>query len=81
MRKPVVGIYNQVRHKPVCTVTGKCWKLDYTICAAKTNALISCAVTDQLCSNCITDMHICFFLLNINHMFSHDGAHKFLVKL
>ena len=56
-RKPVFGVYNQVRHKPGCTATVDGYRLEisnlevegvYYLTVAKTTVLISCAVTVQL---------------------------------
>ena len=74
VRKPVLGVSNQVRHKSAVYSQkmagslkisfGK--KRDCTICVAKTKALISCAVTAQL---------ICTFVFSYAiSMFSHDAA-------
>ena len=56
IRKPAFGVSDQVSHKPACAATEDGWKLDFgfkdkrdcTICVAKTEALISFAVTAKL---------------------------------
>ena len=56
MRKQTICVSDQVRHKPACTVTESVYKLEISdlrrrgsiIHVAKTKALISCAVTEQM---------------------------------
>ena len=57
MRKLVFGVYNQVRHKPACTVTEDNWRLEVSDLGSggtvlsvkqKKKTLISCAFTAQL---------------------------------
>ena len=73
-RKPVFWISDQVRHKPGCTTTEDGLRLeisdlgrrDCTIIVAKTEALISFAVTAKL---------ICVFVFAYaKSWFSHDAA-------
>ena len=56
-RKPVFGVSDKVRHKPACAAAKKslkAWNFGFrkkrncTIRVVKTNALISCAVTDYI---------------------------------
>ena len=75
-------VSEQVRHKSSCTVTGAGWKLEisdfkkkrnYTICVAKTKALISFVVTAKL---------ICVFVLAYaGCRFSHEAAHLYLREI
>ena len=69
-RKPVFGVYDQVRHKPGCTDTEGNYvfrkKRDCTICVANTKALISFEVIAQL--NCV------FVFACAKSWFSHDAA-------
>ena len=74
LRKPTIWVSEQVRHRPVCTVTEDEEKLEildvrrrgFTICVVNTKTLISCAVTAQL---------ICIFIFAItNCWFSHATA-------
>ena len=74
MRKPILGVPEQVRHKPVCTTTEDGWRLEISDLGsgemyypvAKTKALISCTVTAKL---------ICVFLFAYaKSKFPHDVA-------
>ena len=68
----VFGISDQIRHKPGCTTTKDDTRLSDlgNIFAAKTKALISCAVTTQL---------ICAMQKN-NNSFSHCVIHMLIRK-
>ena len=75
-RKPVFRVSDEVRHKPGCTATEDCWRLEISdlgnrgivLSLAKTKALISCTVSVQL---------ICAFVFALaKSRFSHD-AHFF----
>ena len=56
MRKPTICVFDQVRHMPAGRLDTCTWNIGYrkergfTICVAKTNALVSCAATAQLTS-------------------------------
>ena len=81
-RKPVFGVFNQIRHNPGCQTTEDNKRLelskfmkkrDCTIYVAKTKALISCAVTAQL---------ICAFVFACaKSRFPHDAVHEFIVSV
>ena len=81
VRKPVFGVSDQVRHKPVCTVTedGQSIEISYLgsreivlyIYVAKLKALISFAVTAKLISAFV-------FTLCKKPVFSQPGSYFFL---
>ena len=82
MRKLVFWLSDKVPHKPGCTATEDCQRLEISdlssrgivlsVSIAKTKALISFAVTAKLIR--------VFVFAYANNRFSHNEAHQFFCK-
>ena len=77
MRKSTIWVSYQVRHKPACTVSENTEKLEILDLSrrgivAKTNALISCALTAQLICAFVFAQANCWFSDAVDHFIAFD---------
>ena len=74
LRKPVFGVSDKVRHKPVCTATEGGWRLEISDVEGLYYPSGENKGADQLRGYREADLRLCFRIYAKNR-FSHDAAH------